>query len=223
MLPGGFEQALAKLHPGERWLDIGAGQARAILDYYAAGPAGKARAVAISIEDRRTPLWYRLAGGLPREQLRYLTKRHLREYSLHELGRFQLITDVIGGFSYAEDLSVFIEKALGLLAVEGNFYTVLTDVRAEHGGNKPYYPGAAFSTDLLNADGSQGSVCAWLKSIRCVEVSCEPKAGWTPPIEAFRLTKVCAKVRVPALALLEYSANTPPDRRYRWLTRIGRR
>ena len=63
LLPG-FDHSLAKLGPADRWLDIGAGQGRAILDYYgerfdamhAEGReqrGSKARAVALSIEDRR--------------------------------------------------------------------------------------------------------------------------------------------------------------------------
>src|SRR5688572_4747385 len=33
-LAAGFEPALAALGPSDRWLDIGAGEARAVLDYY---------------------------------------------------------------------------------------------------------------------------------------------------------------------------------------------
>ena len=67
-LPNGFAQSLANLGPEERWLDVGAGQGLAVLDYYAPEydprQAGrrerqikKASAVAMSIEDRRTPRW----------------------------------------------------------------------------------------------------------------------------------------------------------------------
>src|SRR6185312_1086003 len=66
LLPSGFCDALAKLGSSDRWLDIGAGSGQAILDYYASeaapsqkcsGSAQKARAVALSIEDRRTDKW----------------------------------------------------------------------------------------------------------------------------------------------------------------------
>jgi hypothetical protein len=61
LLPTGFCDALGKLGSSDRWLDIGAGDGQAILDYYApaddaapaetcARPGGKARAVAMSIE-----------------------------------------------------------------------------------------------------------------------------------------------------------------------------
>ena len=39
--------------------------------------------------------------------------KRLREYSPEEIGQFQVITDVMGGFSYTQDLSLFMEKTLG--------------------------------------------------------------------------------------------------------------
>src|SRR5678815_22190 len=64
-----FDRALGMLRPGDRWLDIGAGRGQAILDYYTPKfdmlhfegreeRGTKAQAVAMSIEDRRTPEWY---------------------------------------------------------------------------------------------------------------------------------------------------------------------
>src|SRR6185436_6501638 len=106
--------------------DVGAGQAQAILDYY--GPdfdathpegrerrGGRARAVAISIEDRRTPVWRFTARRLGDDRIRYLSSKRLSQYSREELGRFQVITDVAGGFSYTDNLSRFMEKVLALL------------------------------------------------------------------------------------------------------------
>src|SRR6185436_11017088 len=74
-LPGEFARSLAALGPKDRWLDIGAGEAQAILDYYTPEydlkhqegrelRGRKARAVALSIEDRRTPLWWKKAESL---------------------------------------------------------------------------------------------------------------------------------------------------------------
>ncbi len=72
LLPTGFCDALGRLGSSDRWLDIGAGAGQSILDYYApeddAAPAekcarsgAKARAVAMSIEDRRTDKWQQQA------------------------------------------------------------------------------------------------------------------------------------------------------------------
>jgi hypothetical protein len=214
---------LASLGPGDRWLDIGAGEGRAVLDYETSrydamlqGRGGrKAKAVALSIEDRRTRHWHETAAILPPDQIRYVFGRRFRDYSKAELGEFQLITDVVGAFSYTRMLSTFMERALGLLPVNGTLYTVLQDVRSEEGGNRPYYPEASFLTEILNPDGSELKVCTWLKSIACAEVTCEFKPAWTPPIEVYRVRKVCDAVTVPALEVVHFEAGTPPERRFR--------
>lgn len=223
-LPSEFHRSLAALGPKDRWLDIGAGEGRAILDYcnskydvmLRGGEASgqKAQAVAMSIEDRRTRYWEQTAASLEANQIQYLFGKSLREYSLDELGKFQVITDVLGGFSYAQYLSLFMEKTLGFLEVGGSFYTLLQDVRSESGENRPFYPDASFLTEILKTDGSQVGMCSWLKSIGCVEVTCEFKPDWTPHVEVYRIHKVCDKVTVPSLRPIHFEAGTPPERRY---------
>jgi hypothetical protein len=221
-----FSRTLADLGPKDRWLDIGAGAGHAMLDYYkanddATNPHGaeqrgaKAQAVAVSIEDRRTSRWQLETANLEANKVRYLYNKRLQEYSTAELGRFQVITDVIGGFSYADDLSAFMEKVLGFLDVNGSFFTLLQDVHAEGGANRPFYPGARFLTEIVKADGGEMKMCAWLKSITCVEVTCEFTTSWKPPIEAYRVRKVCDTVSVPALVPTHFEAGTPPERRFR--------
>lgn len=222
-LPAGFPQSLANLGPEERWLDVGAGQGLAVLDYYAPEydprQAGrrerqikKGRSVAMSIEDRRTPRWQQTVDTVEPKQIQYVFGKSLREYSPDELGRFQLITDVIGGFSYTENLSLFMEKVLSLLTVNGTFYTVAQDVRNEAGSNKPHYAGEPFLSQIKNAVGDDIGICAWLKKIGCVEVVCEYRGDWTPPIEAYRIRKTCDNVTVPQLKSERYVAGTPPER-----------
>ena len=91
----------------------------------------------------------------------------------------------------------------------------MQDVRTEEGKNKPHYPDASFLTELTRPDGSELKMCAWLKSIGCVAVTCESKSGWTPPIEVYHVRKVCDDVTVPALTPTQYSAGTPPERKFR--------
>ena len=226
MLPGEFERALAALSPQDRWLDVGAGQGLAILDYYtprydqmypeARKRRGKkAKSVAISIEDRRTPQWNKETAALGADKVRYLYGKRLREYEPAELGRFQLITDVMGGFSYAADLTRFMQSVMGLLELNGSFFTVLQDVKVEQGTNKPFYDGFPFATDIENPGGSNVTVCSWLKSIACAEVRCEPKEAWHPPLEVYHVRKVCDDVTVPALVPVDFVAGTPPQRGYR--------
>jgi hypothetical protein len=225
-LSAGFDRSLANLGPQDRWLDIGAGQGQAIIDYFASRydsmhqgglehRGGKAQVVAISIEDRRTALWHQTAATLAPNQIQYLTDRRLREYTLGELGKFQVITDVIGGFSYSVNLSLFMEKVLGLLELNGDFFTILQDVHAQDGTNKPYYEGADYLTTITNADGAEVRVCAWLKSIACVQVTCELKPRWKPPVEVYHIHKTCNDVAVPPLVSTHFEAGTPPERRFR--------
>jgi hypothetical protein len=225
-LPTGFASALSGLDARNRWLDIGAGEGQAILDYCLADcsnakapPPGQsmkgAQAVAMSIEDRRTPLWHQTAAGPGADRIQYLYGRRLREYSAEELGQFRIITDMIGGFSYTENLSLYMEKVLSLLEVGGSFYGVLQDVHSEEGSNKPYYTGSPYLTEIRTAGGDEVKVCAWLRSITCVEVACELKAEWKPPIETYSVRKVCDAVKVPPLESVHYMAGTPPERGYR--------
>lgn len=225
-LAAGFDRSLADLGPTDRWLDIGAGQGQAVLDYFESRfdrmhrdghehAERKAKAVAISIEDRRLPAWNETAAKLGGDQLQYLPGKPLREYLPGELGRFRLITDVIGGFSYSTNIFDFMTTVLSMLETNGTFYSLLQDVHAENGANKPYYAGATYLTEIAGADGSEVRICAWLKSISCVEVSCNLKTDWIPPIETYRVRKVCDDVKVPTLTANRFLAGTPPERGFK--------
>jgi SAM-dependent methyltransferase len=222
LLPSGFCDALGKLGSSDRWLDIGAGAGQAILDYYApeedapsgekcARPGDKARAVAISIEDRRTDKWREQAASLGDDRIRYLSGKRLREYSPEELGKFKIITDVYGGFSYTESLSQFVDKVLSLLEVGGAFYTLVPGVHLEHAKDKL---GILYLTELEDADGRPMKVCSWLKQTACAQVTCESKSDWKRPTELINIRKVCSDVSVPRLKLWEFEAGYPPSRRF---------
>lgn len=222
LLHSGFHAALQRLGPSDRWLDIGAGSGKAILDYYdpqyphghdrkRPRTLGKARAVALSIEDRRTDLWHERAAKLEADQIRYLHGKRLRDYTGAELGKFRMITDVYGGFSYTDELSLFTEKALRLLELQGSFFSMLASVRLQDGKDNPK---TWYLTEILDADGRDVKVCAWLKRITCVKVSCESQSTWETPTELIHIRKVCNPVSVPALTRLQYEAGTPPGRRF---------
>jgi len=222
LLPSGFCDALGTLGSSDRWLDIGAGAGQAILDYYApeddsapgkkcAGAGGKVRAVAMSIEDRRTDKWQQRAASLGDDRIRYLSGKRLRHYSGEELGKFQIITDVYRGFSYTEDLSVFIEKVLSLLEIGGVFYTMVQSVHLENGKDKP---STWYLTELVDAAGRDVKVRSWLKKTTCVNVGCDSKSDWDAPTELINIRKVCGDVSVPRVKLLKYEAGNPPARKF---------
>ena len=222
LLPSGFCDALGRLRSSDQWLDIGAGEGQAILDYYApednaapagncARPRGQARAVAMSIEDRRTDKWQQQAAYLGDGHIRYLFGKSLRNHSREELGKFQIITDVYGGFSYTQDLSQFMEKVLSLLETGGVFYTLVQSVHLEDGKDKP---DSSYQTELVDAAGRDVKVCSWLKKTTCAKVGCESKGDWDSPTELINIRKVCSDVSVPRMKLLKYEAGSPPGRRF---------
>ena len=230
LLPSGFRDALRRLRSEDRWLDIGAGGGQAILDYYApeydavpcenCAPPTKARAVAISIEDRRTDQWQQQAAALGGNgiQIQYLFGKRLREYSREELGKFRLITDVYGGFSYTENLSLFLERVLGLLDTGGGFYTLVASVRLEDGKDDPKK--TWYLTELVDDAGRDVKVCTWLKSVTCAKATCESKSAWDTPTELIHIRKVCDDVSVPRTTLLKYEAGQPPGRLFRLEPRV---
>lgn len=221
LLPSGFCDMLGRLGNSDRWLDIGAGDGQAVLDYYApeskpaaekCGRSGtRARAVAMSIEDRRPKNWQLQAAILGGDRIQYVSGKRLREYSVEELGKFQLITDVYGGFSYTEDLSRFIVKVLNLLEVGGAFFTLLQNVQLENGKGKPR---SAYQTELVDSAGRDVTVCSWLKQNPCVNVACESKSDWDTPTELVNVRKICSDVSVRPTKLLKYEAGNPPARRF---------
>ncbi|MBX3662788.1 MAG: hypothetical protein KF804_10080 [Burkholderiales bacterium] len=221
-----FLHSLAELGPSDRWLDIGAGQGRAILEYYgerfdAMHPDGrerrgsKARSVALSIEDRRTAEWHRVAAGLEPGKISYLHGRRLREYTPAELGRFRLASDVYGGFSYTSDLSLFMARILDLLETGGSFYTLLINVRTADAARQGAKRDEVFQTEILAADGRPVGICAWLRQIACAEVACDTDPSSETPIERYRIRRTCDQVSVPALETVHFAAGTPPARLFR--------
>jgi SAM-dependent methyltransferase len=222
VLPTGFCDALGSLGSSDRWLDIGAGEGQAILDYYArqddavpaekcGGSGPKASAVAISIEDRRTDKWRQQAARFGDDRIQYLAGKRLRQYSREELGKFQIITDVYGGFTYSENLSRFLERVLSLLEIGGAFYTVLPSVHLEDGTDKL---GTWYLTELVDAASRPVTVCSWLKQTACAKVTCESKTDWDAPTQLIKVRKVCSDVSVPTLKIVEYMAGAPPGRRF---------
>ena len=220
-----FDRALEALDKDHRWLDIGAGEGQAILDYF--GPRfdamhplpnkrsrHKARAVALSIEDRRTARWPATASLLKTGQIQYLSGKRLREYPNGTLGRYNLITDVVGAFSYTRDLTLYMQIALNALEADGNLFTLLTDARPSVAKRRPFFETDTYLTEIIRPDGRSENVCNWLRQISCIEVICNEKSGWQPPVETFHLHKTCEITTVPPLTLTSFVAGTPPSRRF---------
>ena len=175
----------------------------------------KARAVALSIEDRRTARWSAAASLLKIGQIQYLSGKRLRDYTAGTLGRYNLITDVVGAFSYTRDLTLYMQIALDALETGGNLFTLLTDARPSGAQRRPFFEADAYLTEIIRPNGSSETICGWLRRISCIEVTCDEKHGWQPPVETFHLRKICEITTVPTLALTSFVAGTPPSRRFR--------
>ena len=106
---------------------------------------------------RRTDRWREQAARLGDDRIRYLSGKRLREYSLEELGKFQIITDVYGGFSYTEYLSQFVDNVLSLLEIGGVFYTLVPGLHLEDGKDKLVI---LYLTELEDAAGRPEKVCS---------------------------------------------------------------
>ena len=165
----------------------------------------------MSIEDRRTDKWRQQAASLGEERIRYLSGKRLRQYSQDEIGKFRMITDVYGGFSYSEDLSLFLKTVLSLLEVDGVFFTLAQNVQLEAGKEQP---ASGLQTVLLDQGGGDIKMCSWLKKITCVKVSCESKSEWDSPTELIQVRKVCSDISVPRMKLVQFQAGNPPGRRF---------
>ena len=83
---------------------------------------------------------------------------------------------------------------------------------SEKDANRAFSPGAPFLTEIINSHGSQETICSWLKSVTCVQVTCESQTN--PPIETYRVRKICEIPTVPALLPIHFEAGTPPARRF---------
>ena len=149
----------------------------------------------------RTDKWRQQAARLDDDRIRYLAGKRLRDYSPEELGKFQLITDVFGGFSYAEDLSRFVDKVLSFLEVGGSFYTLAPGVRLENAKDKL---GILYLTEMEDAAGRREKVCSWLNKTQCAQITCESKSDWKRPTELISIRKVCSDVSVPRMKLVEF-------------------
>ena len=133
----------------------------------------------MSIEDRRTDRWREQAARLGDDRMRYLSGKRLRDYSLEELGKFQIITDVCGGFSYTEYLSQFVYKVLSLLEIGCVFYTLVPGVHLEDGKAKL---GILYLTELEDAAGRPEKVCSLLnRPPACKSPASRRATGKGPP------------------------------------------
>ena len=116
-LGSSFLDRLRGLGPGQRWLDVGAGEALAMLNYLL-DPTFQHKveltAIAVSIpEEARIAEIQAIAPSF-----RYVAGR-IESVEAEALGEFDLITDVVSALAYSEDVSATLRAEIRRLSVGG--------------------------------------------------------------------------------------------------------
>ena len=197
-----FAAQVARLVRGKRWLDVGAGHARAQKEYLLAKMSlkqrffeGKAEVVAVAAEAptklnihaiKLDTAVHGIGGGAG--NLNELVGRYVEDIPDEELGKFNIITDVFGAVSYSERLDVVLNKYLRLLTEGGTLYVHTV----------------SFHTQIIRKDGSKIAMFEWLQAIPGLRVT----VGSTD----FSITAERPGVVVPRLKLIGGKADAPPER-----------
>lgn len=111
-----LKEELVKLRPEDHWIDLGAGQAKALYDYYES-LKGQAQTTAIVYVKPEKNYIEQLPSNS-----KYLSGRFFEDIPEGEIARADLITDFYGVISYTHDLSGSLERAISLLKTNGILY-----------------------------------------------------------------------------------------------------
>lgn len=220
----GFHQDLLSLKEKDRWLDVGAGEANASLDYLVNTGSRRAFTVAVTA-DPRPSNW----NGLPRikaalnkrnPRFRYLMGKYIEKYSVEELGgQFQLITDVYGAFSYSPHVDETLRAIGDLMAVGGRFYTILNvgDGKSVHRETEPLATLA-----IQDSRGRNVPLLDWIHRFQCLELDLQntryvqhTHGDGGDEVYRIALKKNCKEIYIPALELVNFFDGQPPERQYK--------
>jgi len=181
-----FVEHLFGLTDKQRWLDGGAGEARAMQEYYK--DSGQARTTAIGYKKPESVDLQELEKN---EKFQYASGKYFGEMSGEDLGMdqglFDVITDYNGVLSYTKTLSEDLQKYLNLLTKGGALYT-------------------SFFAGIENS-----SVDEWLASIQGVTIE---KAG-KEALKIVKTADVVEVPPLENTAYEEIKHANIPDRTYR--------
>jgi hypothetical protein len=113
-----FSKTLDRLGSENHWIDMGAGKVKAQIEFMKSLPksSGRPYVTAVSYKINR---WF----GVPKFSGKLETHEGAFETQpTHEWKKADLITDVMGVFSYTMDLTTTLQKTFDLLKVNGEFY-----------------------------------------------------------------------------------------------------
>lgn len=205
LLPG-LKERITQATEDHHWIDLGAGNGRAIFDYYSLSN-GQARVTAISYSESAFKGSNKTK--LTDEQIskfRFLNRKLFEEIPLDHLEPADTISDLFGVITYAPDLKLVLSKALGLLKPNGLLF-----IYNGMNSSKPV-------TSLQAMDGSKGNIGDYLSRSRNLEVTViKYSRGLYFQEEAYLIRKIGEfnPSDLPDLELVKYDdGGRPPSRIY---------
>jgi len=198
LLGGDFTRSVRTLGPEDSWIDMGAGDARAMRDVFSKSlDRPPPRMSALGHAPPRDPSFAAFAETAG-DRFTPLYGRMLEDYPIAELGTHELVSDLYGPFSYAPHMDEVLETYGRIAKVDGDVYVL-----------------ASWHFNRIVDDLGHGvSLDEWARSIEGLElVSREAHAG---SVYALHFRRVAGEVHVPRLELRKLDWGQPPDRLYVW-------
>jgi hypothetical protein len=200
-----FASDLEALSNQDVWLDSGAGEARALVDYL--GRRGTAKLVAV---DYRCPTTGITSQAMKRhaEQFKFVCGDFVEKHPVSRFYPVSLITDLSGAMMYATHVDEVLRALLGFLKSGGVLHTQpgLQDGFESYFETKIYRLG-------VNGAWVRVPFVQWLEAVQGVAISRTVSPAHDV---SFRIKKISENVVVPPLKLLFYNGEGTAIRRYLW-------
>jgi len=185
----------------QTWIDLGAGNARALRQFLIEGEGtgahGKWKGVAVGVElpkdaDYSADLSKITEKG-GADSFRYL-KGFFSQIPVQELPRADLITDFFGVLSYTESLSADLQRALSLLKPGGRLIMTMIDPSFE-----------------LRVKGKDVGFAEFVAQISGVKL--QPSTNANGAV-SYTILRTAEPLRVPKLKMTKFRATQPPVREF---------
>jgi SAM-dependent methyltransferase len=208
-----FRKKLRTFKSRQRWLDAGAGKARAMTDF-----SRRYRR-----REREKPLPALVAVGvkkpediapslLDQRRFRYLEGRFIEDIPDNELGHFDVITDLYGPFSYSTDISLILRKYLSLLRPGGVIYLAASFNRSMKESDPEFIGPGLRRTTVLDENGHALSMEEWFDRIAGIEVKKTSPPGFINETYEIRRLSGAPLPEISPLKLIHFKAHKPPER-----------
>jgi hypothetical protein len=203
-------EALAQLKAGDTWVDFGAGQGWAGLEFLAFMRSMDDAPTVYGVMFKRPPPslpYLRTMEAKVASHWRVLEGRLIEDIPASDLPQIDVATDIFGPLAYTKDLSAVLNKYLHWLKVPGQSAVYTEGLSLKEETRDPH--GHTF---ILDGRGETLTLAEWLERQPGIAV-------WTPartPRNSLIFTKTQAGAQVAPLELLYYDPySAPPTRVFR--------